>query len=48
MDIYNTSNFEFSRGFQNDLNAKFWIQPQTCYNGLMSFIHKKDKVHWTT
>jgi hypothetical protein len=41
MDPCNTPNFKFPKGFQNGLNAKFWIQPQTCYNGLMSFIHKK-------
>jgi hypothetical protein len=37
----NTLSFEFMKGFLNGLNAKLPIQPQTCYNGLMSFIHKK-------
>ncbi len=31
------------KGFWNGLNAKFQIQPQTCCNGLMSFIHKKTR-----
>jgi len=42
-ELRNTPSFEILRGFQNGLNAKFWIQPQTCYNSLMSFIHKGTK-----